>query len=189
MSARYGVLPDDFYLPELSRINPQAKKNHQGSQEQVEMDSASIIQKKLQKFSELAYQTYMDLIDTGLARELARNVLPVSIYTRMYCTMNLHNLFHFLRLRMDSHAQKEIRVFAEAMFELVKDVCPEACQAFEDYQTGGVYLNRMEVAALRDAAPFALATAEAALRNIYPDITGREEAEFEEKCLQLGGIC
>lgn len=194
MSARYGVLPNDFYIPELSRINPQAKKNHQGSQEHETMQNASLIQQKLKKFNKLAYEVYSDLNTLGLARELSRNVLPVSIYTRMYCTMNLHNLFHFLRLRMDSHAQKEIRVFAEAMFELIKEVCPEACQAFEDYQMGGMYLNRMEVdviqsifdeLGMKDEEFFEASPSDEDLAKIFG--SKREVGEFQAKASKLLG--
>lgn len=149
MSARYGVLPDDFYIPNLTRMNVQAAKNHQGSGQGL-INEASANRSKLEKFSELAYKTYLDLLDTGLAKELARSVLPVNIFTKMYCTVNMHNLFHFLSLRLDSHAQHEIRVYAEAMLELIRDIVPLSVEAFEDYRLGGMYLNRMEVEALSD---------------------------------------
>lgn len=190
MSARYGVLPDDFYIPELTRMNAQAKKNHQGSDEAI-IDEASANRSKIEKFSALAYEVYQDLLSTGLAKELARSVLPVNIYTKMYCTVNLHNLFHFLKLRMDDHAQHEIRVYADAMLELIRDIVPEAVQAFEDYSMNGVYLNSMEVKLFKkivdDRAMFDLC-----VQSDLIDFLGtkREVEEFQAKLIKLskGGL-
>lgn len=190
MSARYGVLPDDFYIPELTRMNAQAKKNHQGSDEAI-IDEANVNRTKIEKFSALAYEVYQDLLSTGLAKELARSVLPVNIYTKMYCTVNLHNLFHFLKLRMDDHAQHEIRVYADAMLELIRDIVPEAVQAFEDYSMNGVYLNSMEVKLFKkivdDRAMFDLCTQSDLIDTLG---TKREVEEFQAKLIKLskGGL-
>ena len=80
----------------------------------------------------MAFNTYRALLDAGVARELARAVLPVSTYSRMYATVDLHNLFHFLRLRLHEHAQYEIRVYAQAMLELIESIVPMAVTAFRE---------------------------------------------------------
>jgi len=81
----------------------------------------------------------------GLSRELARTVLPVSNYTECYWKIDLHNFFHFCRLRMDSHAQQEIQDYAKPMYEMVKPHFPIATEAFEDYSLGSINLSRMEM--------------------------------------------
>lgn len=148
MSARYSIMPDEFYIPDLERMNVQAKNNHQGSDSAI-IDQASYSQALIQKSSEVAYSNYQELVNTGLARELARSVLPVNIYSKMYFTVNLHNLMHFLRLRLDSHAQGEIRVYAQAMLDLVREHVPLAIEAFEDYRLGSVTFSRMEAEVLK----------------------------------------
>ena len=119
------------------------------------------------------YKDYMHLTEQGLARELARTALPVSVYTEWYWKFDLHNLFHFLALRMDPHAQYEIRVYAEAMYELLKPIVPISCEAFEDYRVGSLHLTKLEVEAIRTGKPLATTNK-------------REIAEFEEKRERLG---
>jgi len=85
----------------------------------------------------------------GIARELARIDLPLSLYTQWYWQMDLHNLFHFLKLRMDMHAQYEIRVYAETVFEIIKHVCPAACEAFENHMLNGSAFSGEEMEALK----------------------------------------
>ena len=148
MSARYSIMPDEFYIPDLERMNVQAKNNHQGSDAEV-IDQASYSQALIRKSSEVSYSNYQELVNAGLARELARSVLPVNIYSKMYFTMNLHNLMHFFSLRLDSHAQGEIRVYAQAMLDLVREHVPMAIEAFEDYRLGAVSFSRMEVDILK----------------------------------------
>jgi len=143
MSARYSIMPDEFYIPDLERMNVQAKNNHQGSDAGV-IDQASYSQALIKKSSEVAYANYQELVNNGLARELARSVLPVNIYSTMYYTVNLHNLMHFLHLRLDSHAQGEIRVFAQAILDLVREHVPMAIEAFEDYRQNSVSFSSME---------------------------------------------
>ena len=108
-----------------------------------------------------------------MARELARAALPVSVYTEWYWKCDLHNLFHFLSLRMDPHAQYEIRVFAEAMYELLKPIVPISCEAFEDYRLGAMHLTKLEIESIKSGSPLATTNK-------------RELAEFEAKCAQLG---
>jgi len=79
-----------------------------------------------------AFGLYRSLLDQGVPRELARGILPLNTYSRMFATVDLHNLFHFLRLRLHSHAQYEIRVYAEALLQLIRPICPVAVEVFEE---------------------------------------------------------
>ena len=102
----------------------------------------SRLEKNTNEYSENTYKTRLAL---GIAKEQARKDLPLSTYTRAYWQCNLRNIFHFLRLRMDSHAQLEIRSFANSMFEIIKQLCPVACEAFEDYVLHAKKFSRMEM--------------------------------------------
>lgn len=132
MSARYGVMPDEFYVPALDRMQAQAKQNKQGSGDTLPEADAFAAQELIKRSNTEAYQSYERLLNGGLARELARMVLPVNLYTQFFATVDLNNLMRFLRLRLDEHAQYEIRVYAEAMLELARVVAPCAISAFEN---------------------------------------------------------
>lgn len=132
MSARYGVMPDEFYVPALDRMAEQSKSNKQGSGGVMEHRGASDCAEVIRDASHRAYADYQTLLALGLARELARTVLPVNLYTQWFWTTDLHNLMHFLRLRLHSHAQYEMRVYAEAVRELVRPVVPCAMKAFDE---------------------------------------------------------
>lgn len=149
-SGRYSEMKDEFYLPDITQIRHQSTLNKQGRSEEV-LDpetSQEIIDKMLYIQKDL-YSNYKDFLDEGLAREIARINLPLSNYTEWYWKIDLHNLFHFLRLRIDSHAQYEIRVYGEAMAEIVKEIVPLAWEAFEDYHLNSMYFSKMELGALK----------------------------------------
>jgi len=148
-SARYSVLTDEFYIPELEQIQKQSTSNKQG-REEAEWGFAEKrnVQHAFQRNFFNAYKDYTELLgkdDAGLARELARSVLPVGGYTELYWKANLKNFMHMARLRMDPHAQWEIREYARAMYDLAKPLFPEACAAFEDYQQNSMRLSKMEI--------------------------------------------
>jgi thymidylate synthase (FAD) len=145
VSARYSILPDEFFQPDHLRL--QSTKNKQGGEEVMHEDQFLLLKQKAS--CDLAFHTYQELIKSGCSRELARTHLPVSTYTEFFWKINLHNLLHFLHLRMDSHAQKEIRDPAIKIFELIKPIVPLACEAFEDYVLGSVTFSRLELEALR----------------------------------------
>lgn len=129
VSARYSELPEEFYVPAVSDITGQSTSNRQmrtGEQH----PNAALIRRIMREVMEEAFMTYKALIAEGCPRELARCVLPCSTYSRMFATTNLHNLLHFLRLRLHPHAQKEVRVYAEAMLELVEPLVPCTVAAF-----------------------------------------------------------
>ena len=150
ISGRYSVMESEFYVPAAEDIALQSDDNKQGRQnEPVSAELAKEIQDIISEEQERVYETYTKLLDMGLAREIARINLPLSLYTEWYWTMDLHNLFHFLRLRMDAHAQKEIRVYADAIFEIVKKITPMAAEAFEKHLLTGVALSGSELEAVR----------------------------------------
>ncbi len=154
-SARYSILDREFYIPATEHLNKQSVINNQGRGDALsEADSHRVLE-MLKADSARAYDNYETMIEDdaqggiALARELARMNLPANIYTQWYWKVDLHNLFHFLRLRADSHAQYEIRVYADEICRLVADWVPYAYKAFEDYRLGGAQLSQPAVEALR----------------------------------------
>ena len=151
-SARYSILDREFYIPAPEHINSQSVVNNQGRGEVLQGEDAARVLEMLKADSGRAYDNYETMIDEdgiGLARELARMNLPANVYTQWYWKVDLHNLFHFLRLRADAHAQYEIRVYADAICEMVKDWVPFAYKAFEDYRLGAVSMSAQMVDCLR----------------------------------------
>jgi thymidylate synthase (FAD) len=152
-SARYSILDREFYIPAPEHLAAQSTVNNQGRGAVLEGAEAARVLDLLKSDSNRAYDHYEEMLSQegqqGLARELARMNLPANIYTQWYWKVDLHNLFHFLRLRADPHAQYEIRVYAEAIAETVKDWLPLAYAAFEDYRMGGVTLSAKAVAVLK----------------------------------------
>lgn len=167
MSGRYSELPNDLYRP--STFRTQSKDNKQGS-------SNGTLEHDIQSF-EKAYTEYLSLINKDVAREQARIVLPVSTYSEMYWKCDLRNIFNFLRLRLDSHAQYEIRVYAKAMAQMVRECFPLAYEAFEEYMMNSLTLSATEVALIREH------------KGTIPKDAGlsrRETGEFKWKLKQLG---
>jgi thymidylate synthase (FAD) len=171
-SARYSVVQDRFYRPSGEYIRKQSAANRQGGSEVSDDMTARDFLRWLDQV-EQDYQKYQALVQNGLARELARIALPVNVYTEWYWKCDLHNVFHFLSLRMDEHAQVEIRDYANAMFALIQPIVPIAAEAFIDYNFGSMHLSRLEVEALRSGNPI-------------DTENKREIAEWEEKRKRLG---
>jgi thymidylate synthase (FAD) len=144
-SARYSILDREFYIPAPEHLAAQSVINNQGRGEALTGDEAARVLEILKSDANRAYDHYESMISEdgqqGLARELARMNLPANIYTQWYWNVDLHNLFHFLRLRADSHAQYEIRVYADEICKIVADWVPFAYKAFEDYRMGGETLS------------------------------------------------
>lgn len=146
ISGRYSVMNDEFYLPNPNEVRTQSKNNKQGSSsEDIDPELAMKVIEALKQEQTSLYTNYKGLIANNIARELARINLPLSLYTEMYWQIDLHNLFHFLKLRMDSHAQYEIRVYGEVMAEIVKAVSPLAYQAFEEHILNGQRFSEDEL--------------------------------------------
>ena len=171
-SARYSVVKDRYYHPKPENIRQQSTNNRQGGDEPVDALTAQQFSDHLDKL-EADYAKYEEFMTKGIARETARIVLPVNVYTEWYWKIDLHNLFHFLSLRMDAHAQQEIRDYATAMFELIRPIVPIAAEAFLDYNLGGVHLTRLEIEAIKSGQPLATENK-------------REAAEWEEKKGKVG---
>ena len=175
ISGRYSILKDEFYLPDPENIRKQSANNKQGRGEERFTEEQD--QEIIGLFSEeqrSVYATYEKLIEMDVAKELARNNLPLSLYTEWYWQIDLHNLFHFLRLRMDPHAQYEIRVYAEAMAQCAKAVAPLAYEAFEEHVLGAVTFSRAECEALA-----------AMLGGNEPALAGRSLESFQAKVAKL----
>jgi thymidylate synthase (FAD) len=171
-SARYSIMPDRFYRPDIENVRKQSKSNRQGGEGPIEAGTAEEFLKLLES-AEANYAKYLELTEKGVARELARAVLPVSVYTEWYWKCDLHNIFHFLSLRMDPHAQIEIQDYAKAMYDLIKPIVPVACEAFEDYRLNAMHLTGLEIDAIRTGEPLATENK-------------RETAEWEAKKARLG---
>ena len=171
-SARYSVVRDRFYHPEIQNVRKQSASNRQGGEEPTDRATADEFLAYLDRV-EADYAEYQKFIDKGVAREIARIALPASVYTEWYWKIDLHNLFHFLSLRMDAHAQQEIRDYANAMFALIKPIVPIAAQAFIDYNFESMHLTRLEIDAIKSGQPLATQNK-------------RETAEWEEKKKKLG---
>ena len=149
-SARYSIVREEFHEPSVRDVGFQSKNNKQGrSADDVPPEVVEQFLGFLKESRDTAYSQYEDFIEANVARELARIVLPLSTYSQFYWQMNLHNLFHFLRLRMDPHAQKEIRDFANQVAVCAQAVAPLAWEAFEEYKLYGRSFSREELKVLR----------------------------------------
>ena len=185
ISGRYSVMSDEFYFPDPSDLRKQSTTNKQGSDGSVNDADAEAFSQAIEQQCKQAYDLYTKMLNAGVAREQARMILPLNLYTEYYWKQDLHNLLHFLALRLDSHAQYEIRVFAQAMYDLVKPLVPVTIQAFEDYHfmRGAIKLTRLEVDAVSK-----FMQANAWHMNV-PEIDSenkRERSEWLEKAEKLG---
>ena len=202
-SGRYSIMSDDCYEPSDEYLKPQSQTNKQGRGGDLIDSWKHSYKQRIHDITNKARYAYKFLIgnDTlshgGLARELARTVLPVSNYTECYWKMDLHNFFHFCQLRMDDHAQQEIQDYARCMYEMVKPEVPIASEAFEDYIYNSVNLSKMELNALKyifktfpemqHASGFVqsitthMETAFKTTNNVPFDMSKREWKEFLEK--------
>ncbi|GGE17242.1 thymidylate synthase (FAD) [Gemmobacter megaterium] len=152
-SARYSILDREFYIPAPDQLAAQSRVNNQGRGAVLDGPEAARVLDILKRDAAQSYDSYESMLSQdgqqGLARELARMNLPANIYTQWYWKTDLHNLFHFLRLRADAHAQYEIRVYADAISACVKDWVPLAHAAFEDYRMGGTTLSAKAIETLK----------------------------------------
>ena len=161
-SGRYSVMDKEFYLPDAAQLAPQSKSNHQGrSVDTLSPEETARVLHILKTDSEQTYKNYEELMNadaqgnvldenkTGIARELARMNLTVNYYTQWYWKIDLHNLMHFLMLRADPHAQYEIRVYADAMIEVMKQWVPFAHEAFEEHRLHGGRFSRTALSVVK----------------------------------------
>lgn len=144
-SARYSILDSEFYLPVPEHMAAQSEINRQGRGAVLEGEAAAEVLDILRNDAMRTYSNYEKMLDTdegyGLARELARINLTLNTYTQWYWKIDLHNLMHFLALRLDPHAQYEIRAYAEEMLKVLHAWVPQTADAFEEYRRGAVTLS------------------------------------------------
>lgn len=190
-SARYSILDREFYIPEPEHLAAQSVVNNQGRGAVLQGEEAARVLEILKTDAGRAYDNYEAMMSTegqqGLARELARMNLPTNVFTQFFWKCNLHNLFHFTKLRVDSHAQYEIRIYAEQIARITQDWVPMAYRAFEDYRLEGSQLSKMELELLREMLkprPSNLMRFLTGWRNLDTEgsrMSGREIAEFRKK--------
>jgi thymidylate synthase (FAD) len=185
MSGRYSEMPEEFYVPDPENVKVQASKNKQGRGEEV-LENAEDICRALHNEAQQAFSNYHGYLEEGMARELARSNLPLSTYTQWVWKCDLHNIMHLLSLRLHPHAQWEIRVFAEAMAELIKPYVPIAWKAFEDYRLHGMFLTRPDIETLQLLLEDLMGNGSFTPPNndLFP--TDREYTEFIGKLVRLG---
>ena len=188
-SARYSILDREFYMPAPQQLAAQSAVNRQGRGDVLEGPEAERVLAMLKDDAERNYDHYVEMLNeredgtvidegkSGLARELARMNLTLNVYTQWYWKTDLHNLFHFLSLRADAHAQYEIRAYANAMLETVKRWVPAAHEAFVDYRLGGYALSAKALAAVKRMLAGEAVTAESA---------GMSAREWRELMAALG---
>jgi thymidylate synthase (FAD) len=160
-SGRYSIMDKEFYIPAPEQLAAQSKSNRQGRGDVLEGAEAARVLQLLKDDSTRAYEHYEEMLNedvagnvlkegkTGLARELARMNLSLNFYTQWYWKVDLHNLLHFLSLRADAHAQYEIRVYADAMLDIVKAWLPITYAAFMDYRMGGASISAKGLAVVK----------------------------------------
>jgi len=152
-SARYSILDREFYIPEPSQLAAQSASNRQGRAEALPPDVAQRVMTMLRNDAMQCFSDYEEMLDEeggiGLARELARMNLTLNTYTQWYWKIDLHNLMNFVSLRIDPHAQYEIRVYAEAMLTVLRAWVPAAAAAFEEYRVGAFTFSAGMLAVLQ----------------------------------------
>ncbi|MGV2432189.1 MAG UNVERIFIED_CONTAM: FAD-dependent thymidylate synthase [Rickettsiaceae bacterium] len=187
-SARYSILGNEFYVPERENLAAQSKSNRQGRADQsLPPHLADKVLSMLKDDATKCYDHYIEMMNEdedgniidentiGLTRELARMNLTLNYYTEWYWKINLHNLFHFIALRADPHAQYEIRVYADAMLNIVKAWVPFAYSAFEEYRMNASNFSRKEIIAIKSMIKGDKVTEE------NSGLTKREWQEFTSK--------
>lgn len=173
-SARYKPLPDRFYIPPDGDVRAQSAANKQGRGKELPPEVVRSLIDWLESTSEVSSCAYRSFLDSGVSREIARIGLPLNVFTEWYWKCDLHNILHFLRLRMDPHAQHEIRLYANAMYRLLRPLAPWSFEAFDDYRRNSLTLSALEIAAIREG------------RDKLQSGNDREDAEFAAKREALG---
>jgi thymidylate synthase (FAD) len=190
-SGRYSVMDKEFYLPQAEHLAAQSTLNNQGREKVLTLEESRRVLQLLKEDATNAYAHYLEMLNSdeegnlldpskdGLARELARMNLSLNFYTQMYWKIDVHNWMHFLRLRADSHAQYEIRVYAEKMLLILKGWLPNVAGAFVDYRLESVNLSRQE----KQVVTQLIADRGVEARSLLElsDIKGREKNEFLTK--------
>ena len=183
-SGRYSIMSDEYYLPEADYLQKQSTTNNQGREEAI--PQKGLLQFEFNRMYDGAQIAYENLLNFELTKELARAVLPVANYTECIWKIDLHNFFHFVKLRADNHAQREIQDYANAMYELVKPKFPLCCEAFEDYNRDAVTFSKQEMDVIKELLEYtdtkaALAGMSIKAGTLEHKLGKRERTEFLEK--------
>ncbi|MCC7424085.1 MAG: FAD-dependent thymidylate synthase [Planctomycetaceae bacterium] len=193
-STRYSIAIDSAQTTAPGEWRFQATSNRQGSDGLLSDEVGARLTEAEHRLQQEARRVYQERLEAGVAREQARKDLPLATYTEAYWKIDLHNLLHFLHLRMDPHAQLEIREFATAMGEgIVKPLFPLVWEAFEDYRLGGMNLTRLDTGVIQRLmasgakAPYSDADFLAAQDPVWKEMKrSRERDECREKLTRLG---
>jgi thymidylate synthase (FAD) len=151
-SARYSILDREYYVPAAIDVATQSASNRQGRGSALATDDAEAVRDRLAGQATAAFDLYDALIaedGSGVARELARAVLPLATYTQWYWKIDLHNLLHFVALRADPHAQHEIRAYADVLLDIVRKWVPLTAAAFENHRLEGAHLSKTQLDVIR----------------------------------------
>lgn len=173
-SMRYKQPKDRFFIPDAANVRKQSKSNKQGSEGQIELTDAEQFMRYTEEVASGSYAQYQEWEGKGVGREIARINLPLSAFTEWYWEIDLRNLLGFLKLRMDKHAQKEIRDYAVAMFSMIKPLAPYTVEAFEDFSLNAITLSALEGEAIRNGSYL-----------LSERATERERLEFADKLKAL----
>lgn len=149
LSARYSHVPDEYFEPQ--DLRGQSRINHQGSEGVIEYTDA--LREKVSETLENSFDVYDTLIDAECCREQARIVLPQATYTQFYWKINLHNLMHYLQLRLGKGAQKEIREYAQTIYDLIEPLVPITMEAFQDFRIHTITFSRVEIEYINNGTP------------------------------------
>ncbi len=197
-STRYSVAIDSAQSTPADSWRTQAEQNRQGSGQRLPPEVGEQLSAEEQRLHDETRRIYDARLAAGVAREQARKDLPLATYTEAYWKIDIHNLLHFLALRMDPHAQEEIRLYATTIGrEIVRPLFPVIWEAFEDYRMGGASLSRLEQGVIRrlmaraaeagTAPPYSVADFMAVQDETWRDLTrSRERDECREKLTDLG---
>lgn len=192
VSARYSELPEETYVPEPDDVCVQSSTNKQGRAEPVSDEIYEVFRKNVGVTTGFAFESYRKALSANISRETARINLPLSTYTEKTWWVNLHNLFHFLSLRMDSHAQKEVRVYADVIGnEIISQLYPMAWRAFLDYRLNAVTFSAPELSLLAtllrhpNVAEYIDMMKRAAHNYVWTEERSRERDEFFAKIDKL----
>jgi thymidylate synthase (FAD) len=178
VSARYSIMEEEFYVPEILRV--QSKTNKQSSEVGDLGELERYFLNKIARISNDAYEDYEILMKYGVAREMARMILPQNLYTQVYWKQDLKNLLHLLKLRMDEHAQYEIRVFADAIYDIIRDIVPNTIKSWENHILKSVTFSADEINALTTGVDNVI------IANMDNFSKGRK-VEFENKIKKITG--
>ena len=183
VSARYSELPEEYYVPNTDDIRTQSKTNRQGREEPVSGERAVQFQEETCRVSEQAFSQYHRDLEDGLARELSRINLPVGTYTEKVWWISLHNLFHFLGLRMDSHAQLEIQAYANVIGSIVEQLFPQCWEAFRDYRLEAMQLTRLDILVVQKLQAFHADIRSTEVVELCLDGAGLTNKREKEECI------